>query len=111
MSMAMQELLERLYALLPPSLAYSPKKMFGGTSIMVAGHLTLWVGKEGNLLVRVGKSGMETALKHEGTSLMQMTGRSMGGYVVVSGDVLEDEEKLAFWMQTALAAVAILPPK
>lgn len=107
----MLELLNRLDALFPPSMAYSPKKMFGGTALMVAGHMALWIGKEGNLLVRVGKSGMETALNLEGTSLMEMRGRTMGGFVLVSGDVLEEDETLRFWLQTALGAVAILPPK
>ncbi|MBK1793628.1 TfoX/Sxy family protein [Devosia sp. WQ 349] len=111
MSMAMQELLDRLEAIIPPSLVYATKKMFGGTALMVRGHMALWAGKEGNMLVRVGKTGMETALKHEGTSLMEMTGRTMGGFVLVSGDVLEDEETLAFWLQTGLASVQILPPK
>jgi TfoX/Sxy family transcriptional regulator of competence genes len=111
MSMAMQELLDRLDFLFPPSLAYTPKKMFGGTALIVRGHMALWVGKEGNLLVRVGKNGMETALKREGASPMEMTGRTMGGFVLVSGDVLEDDETLGSWLQSALSTVQIMPPK
>lgn len=111
MSMAAEDLLDRLDALFPLHLAYARKKMFGGTAIMVRGHMALWVGKDGNILVRTGKSGMETALKHEGTSKMEMTGRTMGGFVLVSGDVLEDEDTLAFWLQTALDTVQALPPK
>jgi hypothetical protein len=42
---------------------------------------------------------------------MEMGTRSMGGFVVVSGDALEDDEALAEWLDIARAVVATLPPK
>ena len=45
--------------------------------------------KSEHLLVRVGKYGMEAALAQPGATVMDMGGRTMGGFVVVGGDAIE----------------------
>ena len=65
----------------------------------------------GALLVRVGKDGMEAALARPGAMPMDMGSKTMGGFVVVSGDVLEDDEVLDGWTALAEDFVRTLPPK
>lgn len=111
MSMASEELADRIRALLPPGANVREQKMFGGIAFMLDGNMLVCPTKEGAMIARVGKDGMAEALERPGAGLMDMGGRSMSGFVVVSGDAIEDDDDLAGWIDTARAFVAGLPPK
>ncbi|SEP97981.1 Transcriptional regulator of competence genes, TfoX/Sxy family [Devosia sp. YR412] len=111
MSLASEDLSDRIRDLLPPMLPLSEKKMFGGRCFMLAGNMLVCPMKDGSLLVRVGKEGYEEALALPGASKMDMGERTMAGFVAVSGDVLEDENVLQGWIGRARAFVDTLPPK
>ena len=111
MNMALEDLSDRIRDLLPPRLPMTEKKMFGGRCFMLAGNMLVCPMKDGSLLVRVGKDGYETALTLPGVAPMNMGARTMGGFVSVSGDVLEDEEVLLDWIGRARRFVDTLPPK
>ena len=111
MSFACDELSDRIREALGPPLVYTEKKMFGGRAFMVGGNMLVAVTKEGSLLVRVGKEGMERHLALPGASPMSMGARTMAGFVHVSGDALEDDDALAQWLLSAKDFVATLPPK
>ena len=111
MNMALEDLSDRIRDLLPPRLPMTEKKMFGGRCFMLAGNMLVCPMKDGSLLARVGKEGMDDALAQSGASVMDMGGRSMGGFVVVSGDALEDDDDLVEWLQRCLSFVDTLPPK
>ena len=96
MSLASEDLSDRIRDLLPPILPTSEKKMFGGRCCM---------------LVRVGKEGMDESLALPGAGPMTMGARTMGGFVQVSGDVLEDDDTLRDWIGRARCFVDTLPPK
>lgn len=87
------------------------QKMFGGFCFMLHGNMLVCPTRDGALIVRVGKEGMEAALARPGAAPMDMNGRSMAGFVVVSGDAIEDEDDLAQWLDLAEAFVITLPPK
>lgn len=110
MSMASEDLAERLRLLLPGA-NIREKKMFGAIAFMQDGNMLVAPMKDGGLLVRVGKDGMAEALARPGAAIMDMGGRTMGGFVVVSGDAVEDDEHLESWLARARAVVATLPPK
>lgn len=111
MSMATDELAERIRALLPARVHCLEKKMFGGIAFMHQGNMLVAPLKDGSMLARVGKDGMEDALALPGASIMDMGGRSMGGFVVVSGDAIEDDDDLSQWLQRCLRFVQTLPQK
>lgn len=111
MSMACDELAERIRRLLPPRASIAEQKMFGGLAVMEDGNMVVCATREGALIVRVGKEGMPEALKKPGAEVMQMGGRSMSGFVVLQGDAIEDDEVLASWLSLARAFVSTLPPK
>src|SRR5713226_3534085 len=57
-------------------------KMMGGLCFMIGGHMALGiVGEE--LVIRVGRDGYERALGRVHTREMDITGRSMKGFVLV----------------------------
>ncbi|WEK05576.1 MAG: TfoX/Sxy family protein [Candidatus Devosia phytovorans] len=111
MSMASEELSDRIRDLLPAMLPLAEKKMFGGRCFMLAGNMLVCPMKDGSLLVRVGKDGYDAALALPGASAIDMGTRTMTGFVEVSGDVLEDHDALEDWIARARAFVDTLPPK
>jgi TfoX/Sxy family transcriptional regulator of competence genes len=111
MSMACDELADRVRSLLPPGVHCTEKKMFGGVAFMTHGNMLVCPTREGALIVRVGKDGMEDALAQLGAGLMDMGGRSMSGFVVLEGDAIEDDDVLGEWIARAWAFVKTLPRK
>ncbi len=107
----LDELADRIRAALPPGAHTIEKKMFGGIAFMLDGNMLLCPTRDGALMVRVGKDGMAAALERPGAQIMEMSGRSMNGFVLLSGDALEDDDTLADWVDLALAFVRTLPPK
>lgn len=111
MSMATDDLAERIRAVLPAHVHCLEKKMFGGIAFMYHGNMLVAPLRDGGMLARVGKDGMEEALALPGAGIMDMGGRSMGGFVVVAGDALEDDDDLREWLQRCLRFVETLPQK
>ena len=110
MSLALEELSERIRAL-TPDLILVEKKMFNGRAFMHRGNMLVCPIKDGTLLVRVGKDGMAAALERPGAAPMVMNGRTMGGFVFVAGDAIEDDDALQDWIATARTFVDTLPTK
>ena len=110
MSMALEELCERIRAL-TAHLVLIEKKMFNGWAFMYRGNMLVCPIKDGTLLVRVGKDSMDNALARPGAAPMVMNGRTMGGFVFVQGDAIEDDDALDGWLVTARAFVETLPAK
>lgn len=111
MSLASEELADRVRALLPATAAVTEQKMFGGHAFMLNGNMLVGPMKDGSLLVRVGKERTEEALGKPGTAAMQMGTKIMAGFIQVSGDVIEDDEVLLDWIDYARVFVETLPPK
>ena len=111
MSLASDELSDRIRSLLPPGLVLREQKMFGAVAFMLDGNMLVAPMKSGALLVRTGKEAQAEALARPGAAIMSMTGRTMSGYVEVSGDAIEDDDVLSQWLDIALAFVRTLPPK
>lgn len=111
MSMASEELAERVRTVLFHRANIHEKKMFGGIAFMMNGNMLVCPLKDGALMVRTGKDGMDDALHLPGARIMDMGGRSMTGFIVVSGDAIEDDDLLSDWIGRAIAFVATLPPK
>jgi TfoX/Sxy family transcriptional regulator of competence genes len=111
MTQALEELAGRIRDHFAPRAATAEQRMFGGIAFMERGNMVAGVMKDGTLMVRVGKDGMADALTRPGCRAMEMNGRKMGGFVVVDGDVIEDGDALADWLDTARTFTATLPAK
>ncbi|MCP8883484.1 TfoX/Sxy family protein [Devosia sp. XJ19-1] len=111
MSMASEDLADRIRALLLPEEIVREQKMFGAIAFMLHGNMLVAPMKDGALLVRVGKDGMDDALALPGASVMTMGSKSMSGFIMVSGDAVEDDTALGEWIDRARTFVRTLPAK
>jgi TfoX/Sxy family transcriptional regulator of competence genes len=111
MSLALEDLSDRIRDHLGPHPGVSEQKMFGGRCFMLDGNMLVCPMKDGGLLVRAGKEGYEQALARPGARPMTMGARTMSGFVEVTGDVLEDDDVLLDWIELARSFVATLPAK
>jgi hypothetical protein len=84
--------------------------MFGGLAFMSRGHMFIGIAK-GALMVRVGPTDYEQALRRPHVREMDFTGRPLKGYVYVDPPGYENDEDLAYWVRAGHSFVATLPPK
>ncbi len=86
------------------------KRMFGGIAFMVAGNMACGVMGD-DLLVRVGKEDQAVCLALPFVRPMEMSGRTMGGFVVVDAEGLAEDDVLEEWLERGCAYAGSLPPK
>lgn len=85
------------------------KKMFGGTCHLLQGNMLCGVNTD-QLIVRLGVEAGTAALKEPHTRQMDITGRPMKGWVIVSPQGYAGEA-LDGWLERARQFVSTLPPK
>jgi TfoX/Sxy family transcriptional regulator of competence genes len=88
----------------------SERRMFGGLTFMVAGHMCCGVVGD-RLMVRLGPEGTSKALGRPHTSPMTFTGRALKGFVYVDADGARSGPALQSWVRRAVAFVTTLPGK
>jgi TfoX/Sxy family transcriptional regulator of competence genes len=111
MSMGSEELADRVRLQLAADPNISERRMFGGIAFMSSGNILVGPMKDGGLLVRCGKQAYAATLELPGAGPMDFTGRTMSGFVLVAGDAIEDDDRLAHWIAIARDFVSTLPPK
>jgi hypothetical protein len=86
-------------------------RMFGGIAFTVNGNMAVAASERG-LMVRVGPDAYDDAM---GVSLdvepVIMRGRSMRGWVRVTGRPLDDDDQLAEWVTRGFDFAGTLPTK
>lgn len=85
------------------------KRMFGGLAFLLDGNMAVGVTGD-DLIVRVAKADTEALLAEPGARPFDMTGRPMTGWLLVAGDVLDDDV-LATWVGRGVSYAGSLPPK
>ena len=109
--MAFDEVLgERVRMLLGDDPDVSERRMFGGLVFMVAGNMACGVTGE-DLLVRVGRDAYDAMVAQPFARPMQMGDRTMGGFVVVDGEGVAEDDQLDAWIDRGVAYAVSLPPK
>jgi TfoX/Sxy family transcriptional regulator of competence genes len=108
-AVAYNELLaERIRATLADRTDVEEKRMFGGLTFMVAGHMCCGVLKN-DLIVRIEPSEFETLVAQPHVRPFDFTGRPMQNMVYVEVDALSDPEALRTWVQRGTDYVAAHP--
>ncbi len=85
-------------------------RMFGGICLMHRGNMLCGVHKDG-AIYRVGKPRHSDALALEHVKPMTMTGRSMGGFVDVRSEAMDDDILRKQLLEMALEFTTSLPAK
>lgn len=111
--MAYDEVLaQRLQDLLDGEPGLTQRKMFGGWGFMVDGHVAVAASSTGgDLMVRVDPAQAPQLLEPEAVRPMEMGGKVMKGWLLVSLESLADDAELAAWVGRSLGFVRTLPPK
>ena len=103
---------DKLAARVRALLAHRPdvieRRMFGGLTVMVAGHMCC--GVHGDRLIRLGPEGADEALAARRAQPMDLTRRALTGFVTVDRDALGGRA-LAGWIREAVAWAESLPAK
>ena len=86
------------------------KKMMGGLSFLLDGHMLCGVHKNGAMF-RVGKPNYAAALAIPGVGPMTFTGKPMSGFVDVTDEAVADDPRRDALLALALGFVQTLPPK
>lgn len=81
---------------------FDEKRMFGGLSFFVDDKLCVGVFKE-ELLVRIAPENQEEYLQNEDCRLMDETGKSMKGFLMVSPEGIDMDDDLDKWVERCLA--------
>jgi len=85
------------------------KRMFGGIGFLLSGNMATGVHGD-DLIVRCAKDEHEAFLAEPGARPFDLSGRPMAGWLMVAGDVLDDDV-LRTWVSRGVAFAATLPPK
>lgn len=85
------------------------KRMFGGIAYLLDGNMAVDVHGD-DLIVRVDKADHEALLAEPGARPFDITGKPMAGWLLVSGEVLDDDV-LRRWVARGVTYAATLPPK
>ena len=104
------ELVERIRQLLAGQAVMTEKKMFGGLTFMVAGHMCCGVLND-DLVVRIGPDRYQSALVHPAARPMDFTGKPLKNMVYIGPEGCKSEEALKSWVAGALNFVLNLPPR
>jgi len=104
-----EKLAARVRKLLADRPDLTERRMFGGLTFMVRGHMCCGVQGD-ELVLRLGPDGTDEALANPHARPMDFTGRPLAGFITVSRDGLYGRA-LARWVERAVAWAESLPPK
>ena len=106
-----EDLANRLRELIGAEPGLTEQKMFGGLAFLVGGHMAVAASGQGGILVRVDPSDSEKLLATTPAELMEMGGRSMGGWLRVAPEHIRTKRDLAHWTERGVSYARSLPPK
>ena len=88
----------------------APKKMFGGMAWLLHGSMCVGIWQD-SLVVRCGPADWPAHLKKKHVREMDITGRSMKGWLLVDAPAIATPATLRGWLETARVFVGTLPKK
>lgn len=105
---------EQLADRIRESIAYQKgiveKKMFGGVAFMLRDKMFCGIVKD-ELMVRVLEERYEEALSEPYCRPMDFTGRLMKGFVYISPEGINSQQKLAIWLEKGIDFALNSPTK
>ena len=105
-----EELANRMREVLADRTDVVEKKMFGGLTFMIRGHMACGVHKE-TMMVRLSESEAEEVLAEPHVREMDITGRPMRGFLFIEPDGVRTHEDVERWVGRAVAFNDTKPPK
>ena len=100
----------RIDKLASPFTELDKRKMFGGVGYMLNGNMCCAIHKE-YLVVRTSIQKAGELLKDETIEPFNITGKAMKGWLMISSDYVETDEKLSSMLKLGIDFAENLPPK
>lgn len=105
-----QQLARRIREQLHEHPDVTERKMFGGLSFLIAGHMTCGVVGD-DLVLRLGNAAADTALDASHVRPLDFTGRPIRSMIYVAPGGTASDNQLRTWIERAVEYVRTLPPK
>jgi TfoX/Sxy family transcriptional regulator of competence genes len=105
-----QQLARRIREQLRKHSDVTERKMFGGLSFLIAGHMTCGVVGD-DLVLRVGNAAADTALDEPHVRPMDFTGRAIHSMIYVAPAGTATDNELRGWIERGVEYVRTLPPR
>ena len=105
-----EHLADRVRTVLTDAGTIEEKKMFGGLTFMLGGHMCCGVLGD-DLIIRVGAERQDAALAEPHARRFDFTGKPLTGFVTVAPAGCEGAAALARMVGMAVEFVRSLPPK
>ena len=105
-----EKLADRIRRALADRRDVEEKKMFGGLTFMVGGHMCVGI-VDRDLMARIGPDASQEALARPHVREMDFTGRALKGMVYVASAGVRSEAALMRWIDQGVEFVSSLPPK
>jgi hypothetical protein len=110
--MAYDEVLgARIRDLIGPDPELTEKRMFGGLSFLIRGHMAISASGQGGVLVHVDPRLTDDLVARSAATIAVMRGREMDGWLRVSAEHLTTDDDLEPWVEAGVARARSLPPK
>jgi TfoX N-terminal domain len=106
-----EEFAERVREIVQTERGVSEKRMFGGLTFMINGHMAVSVSRLGGLLLRVEPAQTHELLTQPHTQPFEMRGREMDGWLRVEPGGVQTEAELERWVGIGVGYANALPPK
>jgi TfoX/Sxy family transcriptional regulator of competence genes len=106
-----EELADRIRELINQHGPVDEKKMFGGLSFLLGGHMAVCASGRGGLMVRVSPDDHAALQDRELVGPMVMGGRESKTWLVVAPDGVRTKRQLEAWVARGVATAKALPAK
>ena len=106
-----EDLADRIRELISAAGPVEEKKMFGGLSFLVGGHMAVCASGQGGLMVRVAADDLEALLGRDHVAPMVMGGRASKTWLRVATDGVRTKRQLEGWVSRGVTVAQSLPPK
>lgn len=110
-NLEMDALADRIRRLVAGDPRLSEKRMFGGPTFLLDGHILAGPRPDGRMLMRVPRDEIAAVSQREGAVQASHGTRIMTGFFFIEPHALETDAELRGWLEIAERAAAALPPK
>jgi TfoX/Sxy family transcriptional regulator of competence genes len=106
-----EDLANRIRELLGAEQGVIEKRMFGGLSFLIGGHMSVSISGRGGLLLRCDPAETEALRAKPHAGPFEMRGRVMEGWLRVAPEGVKTKRQLERWVARGVAFARSLPPK
>jgi hypothetical protein len=106
-----EALAQRIRDLIGPDPQLTERKMFGGLSFLIGGHMAISASGQGGVFLHVGQDQGDELVATTKAVTAIMRGKEMRGWLRVEAEHVATDDELSPWVELGIAHARSLPPK